>query len=99
MAFPHARIVGLERPILTFGRSIQGVDWDAPDGAPVHLVFLVLTPEGDYGTQLMIMAALSKSMSQADVRERLLHADSEGELRAALRGVLEVPERMQGGGT
>jgi mannitol/fructose-specific phosphotransferase system IIA component (Ntr-type) len=99
VALPHARMAGLERPILTFGRSFQGVDWDAPDGVPVHLVFLVLTPDLDYGTQLMIMAALSKSLSQADVRERLLRADSERELRAALRGVLEVPERMQTGGT
>jgi Kef-type K+ transport system membrane component KefB/mannitol/fructose-specific phosphotransferase system IIA component (Ntr-type) len=99
VAFPHARMAGLERPILTFGRSVKGVDWDAPDGVPVHLVFLVLTPGGDYGTQLMIMAALSKTLSQADVRERLLHADSEGELRAVLRGILEVPERMLGGGT
>jgi mannitol/fructose-specific phosphotransferase system IIA component (Ntr-type) len=49
VAFPHARLAGLERPVLGFGRSLEGVDWDAPDGVPVHLVFLVLTPDGDYG--------------------------------------------------
>ena len=74
VAFPHARMAELDRPILGFGRSVAGVDWDTPDGAPVHLVFLLLTPEADYALQLKVMGGLSKGLIDEPQRERLLHA-------------------------
>ncbi|MHC4925678.1 MAG: PTS sugar transporter subunit IIA, partial [Planctomycetota bacterium] len=88
VALPHARMPGLDSPVLAFGRSLGGVDWDAPDGAPVHLVFLVLTPEEDYSRQLQIMAGLSKSLIQAEVRQRLLQARHDEELWAAVQDVI-----------
>ena len=88
IAFPHARMPGLDTAVLVFGRSVAGVDWDAPDGAPVHLVFLVLTPEADYGRQLQIIAGLSKSLVDEEIRERFLHAQREEDLWALLREVI-----------
>jgi Kef-type K+ transport system membrane component KefB/mannitol/fructose-specific phosphotransferase system IIA component len=89
VAFPHARMPGLEVPLIAFGRSVAGVDWDAPDGVPVHLVFLLLTPEKDYGGQLKVMAGLSKSLLRSSVRERLMHAANEEELWRQLGEVTE----------
>ena len=57
LAIPHARLESLTRPLLVFGRSEYGIEWDAPDGLPVHLVFLLLTPVADDGLQLQILAA------------------------------------------
>jgi mannitol/fructose-specific phosphotransferase system IIA component (Ntr-type) len=82
---------GLDAPALAFGRSVAGVDWDAPDGAPVHLVFLVLTPEEDYSRQLQIMAGLSKNLTQRAVREQLLSARDEDGLWALLHDVITRP--------
>jgi mannitol/fructose-specific phosphotransferase system IIA component (Ntr-type) len=82
---------GLDAPALAFGRSVVGVDWDAPDGAPVHLVFLVLTPEEDYSRQLQIMAVLSKNLTQRAVREQLLSARDEDGLWALLHDVITRP--------
>ena len=90
VAFPHARMPGLDASIIVFGRSGEGVDWDAPDGALVHLVFLLLTPEADYGGQLQIIARLSKSLADHGLRERLRHAD-EGDLWALLTEVVGAP--------
>jgi mannitol/fructose-specific phosphotransferase system IIA component (Ntr-type) len=94
VAFPHARMPGLERTILAFGRSVAGVDWDAPDGARVHLVFLLLTPEGDYGRQLQIIAGLSRALADGELRERLIQAPEGEDLFALLlevMGAVSVP--------
>jgi mannitol/fructose-specific phosphotransferase system IIA component (Ntr-type) len=71
-AIPHARMPELARPILAFGRSIAGVDWDAPDGLPVHLVFLLLTPDHGQGLQLQILAAIAHGLSDPAAREQLM---------------------------
>lgn len=88
VAIPHARLPDLERPVLTFGRSVAGVDWDAPDGLPVQLVFLLLVPEHEHGLQLQILAALAQGLSHATVRERLATAESDPAVWDALREVL-----------
>ena len=77
MAAPHARLEALERPLVVFGRSESGLEWNAPDGLPVHLVFLVLTPEGQADTQVQILSALAQGLSKAETRRGLLSADEE----------------------
>ncbi|NIN71798.1 MAG: PTS transporter subunit EIIA [Gemmatimonadetes bacterium] len=88
VAIPHARLPSLRRPVLAFGRSVAGVEWDAPDGLPVHLVFLLLSPEREGGLQLQILAALASGLAEAAVRERLIRAGSDAETLAALDAAL-----------
>ena len=94
LAIPHARLVGLERPVVTFGRSEGGIDWDAPDGEPVHVMFLLLSPDEDDGPQLQILAALARGLSHGAVRE-LIRADSEGELWETLENALRAQDIAQ----
>jgi PTS system nitrogen regulatory IIA component len=44
VAVPHARSIAVTRVRLLIARSHRGVAWDAPDGLPVQLVLLVLSP-------------------------------------------------------
>ncbi|MGD2154378.1 MAG: cation:proton antiporter [Gemmatimonadales bacterium] len=88
VAIPHARMPNLKRPVLAFGRSVAGVEWDAPDGLPVHLVFLLLSPERESGLQLQILAALASGLAEPTVRERLIHAKSDADTIAALDAAL-----------
>ncbi len=44
VAVPHARIAAVQKPIIIFARSRHGVDFDAHDGRPAHIVMLILTP-------------------------------------------------------
>ena len=74
--------------MLVFGRSIAGIDWDAPDGLPVHLVFLLLSPEREGGLQLQILAALARGLAEAPARERLVQARTDAETMAALNAAL-----------
>jgi PTS system nitrogen regulatory IIA component len=45
VAIPHGRIKGLKEALGAFVRLAQPVPFDAPDGAPVTLVFVLLVPE------------------------------------------------------
>src|SRR5437879_408323 len=45
LAIPHGRIKGLKEAVGAFVRLAQPVPFDAPDGKPVSLVFLLLVPE------------------------------------------------------
>ena len=55
VAIPHAEIPGLERPALAFARLADGVDFDAPDGQPVRLVFLLLVPPRAHDRHLQLL--------------------------------------------
>lgn len=44
VAVPHGRSLAVPRLVAAFGRHRTGVEWGSVDGAPVHLVFLVLAP-------------------------------------------------------
>ena len=90
VAMPHARLEMLDKPILVFGRSIAGIEWNAPDGLPVHLVFLLLTPEMEEGLQLQILAALARGMSNDHARAQLLRAESEEQIWDALQHALRT---------
>ncbi len=74
VAFPHAEASGLAEPLLAFGRSEDGLDFDAPDGKPANLVFLLLTPKADYEGSLRLLAGMARLLAQEKVRERLLVA-------------------------
>jgi len=88
VAIPHARLPDLKRPVLVFGRSTSGVDWDAPDGQPVHLVFLLLTPAEQDSLQLQILAALAQGLGTKPARERMIRARTDAEALAALGDAL-----------
>ena len=92
IAIPHARLAALSKPVLTCGRSPAGVDWDAPDGLPVQLVFLLLTPVQDEGAQLQILAAIARTMSAQEVRQSLVQAEDAAELWQRLHDVLQSAE-------
>ena len=70
IALPHARIEGLPVPMLALGISRDGIDFDAPDGKPAKLVFLLLTPVLDDGVQLEILADIARTFSDEPLREK-----------------------------
>ena len=95
IAIPHARLLNLRRPVLTIGRSLRGIEWDAPDGQPVHLVFLLLTPVREDGLQLQVLAALARAMSDLAAREQLKRADSAHAMSSLLESALRSQELVR----
>ena len=72
IAVPHARLAEIKRPLVIFGKSQEGIEWNAPDGKPIHFIFLILTPQDDYDTQVQILSAIAKTMSKASIRDSIL---------------------------
>jgi Kef-type K+ transport system membrane component KefB/mannitol/fructose-specific phosphotransferase system IIA component (Ntr-type) len=96
VAIPHARLDGLRRPAVFFGRSPEGIDWNAPDGNPVHLIFFILTPREDSGVQLQILRFIAMEMRQSQTREALLYAPNSKTLWKHLHETF-APKRIQKG--
>ncbi|MGE0824617.1 MAG: cation:proton antiporter [Candidatus Binatia bacterium] len=90
LAIPHARLATLTKPVLTFGRSRLGVEWNAPDGLPVHFVFLLLTPVIDNGLQLQCLAAVARAISVDDVRNALTRAEATADMWPILQDALRA---------
>lgn len=85
LAIPHARVRGLSGPMIAAGISREGLDFDAPDGRPARLVFLLLTPEEDYTTQLELLADIARTFHNDQLREGAMAARSYTEFLAALK--------------
>jgi len=77
IALPHARIPALIRPIVVFGRSESGIDWDSPDGTPAYFIFLILTPKEDDDIQVQILRIIARSMSHKKTQKALMAAADE----------------------
>jgi len=85
VAIPHARLLNLTTPIVVLGVSESGLDFNSPDGMPVHLVFLVLTPLNDYEHQLEIMEGLALTLRSPQTVERICHSRSLTEVIAIMK--------------
>ena len=74
IAIPHGKLHGLEELVVSFGRSREGIAFDAMDGKPVHLFFLLMAPENSAGQHLKALAKISRMLKDANFRKNLLEA-------------------------
>ncbi len=80
IAIPHGKLGTINQIKIFFGRSIQGVAFDAIDGKPVHLFFLLLAPSQSAGPYLSSLAKLTRVLKSPRIRTRLLQAASTREI-------------------
>ena len=87
VAFPHAKTRSAKGIVIAFGRSEEGIDFDAMDHRPVRLFFLIAAPEDAIGAHLNVMARLSYLMKSEENRNKLLQASSQGDVLALIDNV------------
>lgn len=80
VAIPHGKLRDIPELLCYFGRSHSGVEFDAIDGKPVHLFFLLLAPENSAGTHLKALAKISKIIKDPIFRKQLLEAKDAEEI-------------------
>lgn len=85
IAVPHARIEEITAPCLVVGKSRDGIDFNAPDGAPARLVFMILTPAREQESQIQILAEISRLFKSRPLREECAGARSFNEFISALK--------------
>lgn len=76
IAIPHGKIKGLARITGIFARFEQPIDFDAVDGAPVDLCFLLLAPSNATAAHLKALAKVARLFRDAETREALRNADT-----------------------
>ena len=74
IAIPHGKLAGLDEMVIAFGRSRGGVAFEALDGKPVHLFFLLAAPENSAGRHLKALAKISRMVKDGVFRKNLLGA-------------------------
>jgi mannitol/fructose-specific phosphotransferase system IIA component (Ntr-type) len=85
VAIPHVKLKGLERAACSLSVHAAGVEWQAVDGAPVHILFAVLRPEKagdqhDPEKHLEMMRWIARLSRDADFRRFALRVKTKAEL-------------------
>ena len=91
VAIPHGKLNGLDNIILLFGKSGQGVDFDAIDRKPVCLVFLLVAPADSAGLHLKALARLSRMLREKEFKNSLLMAS---DAEALLKIIIDKDENL-----
>ena len=89
VAIPHGKVGGIARVYCTFARLAEPIDYKAVDGAPVDLVFLLLSPPDSGAEHLKALAAVSRVVRHAPILEKLRGARTRDAIAAVLMGADE----------
>ncbi|MFQ5861588.1 MAG: PTS sugar transporter subunit IIA [Candidatus Brocadiales bacterium] len=87
VAVPHTKHGFVSRLLVTVARSEEGVDFDALDGEPVHLVFLLLSPNETAGAHLQALERIATLIRDNDFRRFMTTASNKEEMIEILREV------------
>ena len=90
IAVPHARLDSLDKPVVAVGLSRHGIDFDAPDGLPAQLIFLILTPRDDDGVQVEILADIARTFRYEELRQKVVEVGTYTEFLAMIRTQSDV---------
>jgi PTS system nitrogen regulatory IIA component len=74
IAIPHGKLDSVGQLVGALGRSTAGLEFDAIDGKPTHLVFMLVAPSTSTGIHLKALARLSRLFRDALFRQRLMEA-------------------------
>jgi PTS system nitrogen regulatory IIA component len=91
IALPHGKVNSLDRLLVSFGRSIEGLGFDSIDDQPVYLFFLLVAPENSAGAHLQALAKISRFLKDSNFRQRLMDAKSNEEI---YRIIVEKDEEL-----
>lgn len=76
IAIPHAKVSTVQDLSLVCGSHPAGIEFDALDGAPVRLFFLLIGPESAAGQHVKALSRIARLVRREEVREALMRAPS-----------------------
>ncbi len=76
IAIPHARLNAIKDFYIVLGLSKDGIDFDAIDKKPVHIVFLVLSREENKVLYIRVLARLARLLHNREFRTQLLEQET-----------------------
>ncbi|MEJ5350325.1 MAG: PTS sugar transporter subunit IIA [Melioribacteraceae bacterium] len=79
-AIPHAKSNSVNDIIAAFGKLDEPVDFQALDGQPVNLIFLLVGRENLVGPHIKLLSRISRMMNRDEFRESLAKAQTADEI-------------------
>jgi PTS system nitrogen regulatory IIA component len=84
VAIPHARFQELKKPFGLLAKLKSPINFDAIDGQPVNLVFILLLPAAAEGEQLGALASVARKLRSGDDLTKIRRAKNASELYTAM---------------
>lgn len=84
LAVPHAKVDFLDEMLIAACSVKRGLECDAIDKQPVYLLFLIISPSSTVGPHIRALSAISRLLSDADIRKTLIQAESAAAFYAGL---------------
>ena len=84
VAIPHGKTPGANRLLLAAGVAPQGAEFEALDGKPVQLFFLLVGPESAAGDHVKALSRIARLVQRDSFRRRLVEASSPQDFYAIL---------------
>lgn len=86
VAIPHGKSDAIKELVAAVGLQKNGVDFAAMDGEPSTIFIMTLSPVQRTGPHIQFLAEVSRLLSKANERERLLAATTHAEIYEILTG-------------
>jgi PTS system nitrogen regulatory IIA component len=88
VAIPHAKLPSFDRFFLAVGlqKTKEGIEWDALDGAPVRLIFMIGGPANQQTEYLKILSRLTAAIKDEERRKKLLASETKEEVISLFEG-------------
>ena len=79
-AIPHGKTNAVNDVIAAFGKTESDIDYNALDGNPVHLIFLLIGRDDMVSKHIKLLSRISRMMNKDEFRDRLVKANSKKEI-------------------
>ena len=80
IAIPHGKSDAVEKLVAALGTQRRGVDFEALDGEPAYVFFLLVSPANVSGPHIKALARISRLLKNDDFKKKLIGAVSPAEI-------------------
>lgn len=87
VAVPHAKLPGYQTFFIAIGIHHKGIAWDALDGIPVRLIFMIGGPDDKQTEYLQLLSRLTLAIKDEDRRKKMLQLKHPREMMALFEGI------------
>ncbi|MCP5469475.1 MAG: PTS sugar transporter subunit IIA [Chlamydiales bacterium] len=87
VAVPHAKLPGYKTFFIAVGIHPRGIAWDALDGVPVRLIFMIGGPDDKQTEYLQLLSRLTLAIKDEDRRKKMLQLKNPKEMMALFEGI------------
>ena len=90
IAIPHTSVAQVSHTAVALGIAREGVDFQAIDGRPTHLVILLVNPANQTRAHIRTLAEIARLLSSGELRSALVRSDSAADALATIRAAEAV---------